>query len=324
MNTPTPLDPAHALERHKRKRRQQWKDDLQGYLFISPWLIGFILLAAGPIILSIFMSFTRWSLLSPPQWIGLENYSRLFTEDPLVYKSLWNTAYYVFFSVPLGVILSLALALLLNQNVRGQSIFRTLFFLPSVTNLVAVSILWMWIFNPEFGLLNRFLELVGIQGPLWLQSETWSKPALILMSLWGIGGGMIINLAALQNIPGELYEAADLDGARPVRKFWHITLPMISPALFFNVIMNIIGSFQVFTQAFVMTASSGQGQEGGPNNSTLFFVLYLYKKAFQQFKMGYASALAWVLFVIILAFTLIQFYLSKRWVYYESARGGKQ
>ncbi len=324
MNTPTPLDPAHALEQHKRKRRQQWRDDLQGYLFISPWLIGFILLAAGPIILSIFMSFTRWSLLSPPQWIGLENYSRLFTEDPLVYKSLWNTAYYVFFSVPLGVILSLALALLLNQNVRGQSLFRTLFFLPSVTNLVAVSILWMWIFNPEFGLLNRGLEWIGIQGPLWLQSETWSKPALILMSLWGIGGGMIINLAALQNIPGELYEAADLDGARPVRKFWHITLPMISPALFFNLIMNIIGSFQVFTQAFVMTASSGQGQEGGPNNSTLFFVLYLYKKAFQQFKMGYASALAWVLFVIILVFTLIQFYLSKRWVYYESGRGGKQ
>jgi multiple sugar transport system permease protein len=176
----------------------------------------------------------------------------------------------------------------------------------------------MWIFNPEFGLMNRALTFFGIAGPLWLQSETWSKPALILMSLWGVGGGMIINLAALQSIPPELYEAADIDGAPRWRKTFHITLPLISPAIFFNLVMNIIGSFQVFTQAFVMTASAAQGQEGGPNNSTLFFVLYLYKKAFQQFKMGYASALAWLLFIIILIFTFIQFKFSNRWVYYES------
>jgi multiple sugar transport system permease protein len=303
--------------------RNSKNSSLQGYLFISPWFIGFILFAAGPILLSFIMSFTRWSMLSSPRWIGITNYVDLIVNDPLVYKSLWNTAYYVAFSVPLGVLLSLILALLLNQGLRGMKVFRTIFFLPSVTNLVAISILWMWILNPEFGLINRLLAFVGIEGPLWLQSETWSKPALILMSLWGVGGGMIINLAALQGIPGELYEAADIDGVGKWRKTLHITLPLISPALFFNLVMNIIGSFQVFTQAFVMTASSSQGEEGGPNNATLFFVLYLYKKAFQQFKMGYASALAWVLFVIILLFTLIQFVLSKRWVYYETAKGGQ-
>lgn len=297
--------------------------DWEGYLFISPWLFGFIFLAAGPILFSLGMSFTRWSLLSAPQWVGFANYGKIFTDDPLVYRSLWNTAYYVFFSVPLGMALSLALALLLNQPLKGIGIFRTIFFLPSVTNLVAVSILWLWIFNPEFGLLNRALAVLGIAGPLWLQSETWSKPALILMSLWGVGGGMIINLAALQGIPRELYEAADLDGAPRWRRLWHITFPLISPAIFFNLVMNMIGSFQVFTQAFVMTASASEGQEGGPNHSTLFFVLYLYKKAFQEFKMGYASALAWVLFVIILIFTLVQFGLSKRWVYYETGKGGQ-
>lgn len=311
----TPLDSTHNT-RNSKSRRGLCRD-VEGYLFISPWLIGFLIFAAGPILLSLFMSFTQWSLLSAPQWVGLSNYQEIIFDDPLVYKSLWNTAYYVFFSVPLGVVFSLALAILLNQKLRGLSIFRTIFFLPSVTNMVAVSLLWMWIFNPEFGLLNRALSFFGITGPLWLQSEVWSKPALILMSLWGIGGGMIINLAALQNIPVELYEAADLDGARKWHRLRHITLPLISPAIFFNLIMNMIGSFQVFTQAFVMTGSSGQGEEGGPNNATLFFVLYLYKKAFQQFKMGYASALAWILFAIILVFTVLQFALSRRWVYYE-------
>lgn len=302
----------------RNKQRSRFIKEWQGYLFISPWLAGFLFLTAGPILLSLFMGFTKWSLLSPPQWVGLQNYDHALFDDPLVYKSLWNTAYYVFFSVPLGVLLSLLLAILLNQNLRGMSLFRGLFFLPSVTNLVAVSILWMWVFNPQFGILNRALAIVGIEGPLWLQSETWSKPALILMSLWGVGGGMIINLAALQGIPPELYEAASLDGARAWHRLRHITLPLISPAIFFNLIMNVIGSFQVFTQAFVMTAAAAPGQEGGPNNATLFFVLYLYKRAFQQFKMGYASALAWLLFAIILVFTIVQFRLSRRWVYYET------
>ncbi len=296
------------------------KKNISGYLFIAPWLLGFLLLTVGPMIYSMYLSFTSATLLSPPRWIGIENYQKMFSNDPLFFESFWNTIYYVIFAVPLGLVLSLLLALLLNQKLRGMSIFRTVFFLPSITNMVAVSVLWLWIFNPEFGLLNTALEKFGIVGPLWLQSEAWAKPALILMSLWGIGGGIIIFLSALQGVPQELYEAAELDGATSVRKFFHITIPMISPAIFFSLIMSIIGSFQVFTQAFVMTSSAQPGSEGGPNNATLFFVLYLYKKAFQEFKMGYASALAWMLFLVILVFTLMQIRLSKKWVYYEAGK----
>lgn len=290
-----------------------------GYAFILPWLLGFLLLTAGPMLYSLYLSFTASSLLSPPVWTGTENYAQAFA-DPLVLESLANTAFYVAFAVPSGIALSLALALLLDNPLRGIPLFRTIFFLPSITNMVAVSVLWLWVFNPEFGLLNTFLARIGIAGPLWLQSEEWSKPALILLSLWGIGGGVIIFLSALQGVPRELYEAAALDGATAVRRFWHVTLPMISPAIFFSFIMSVIGSFQVFTQAFVMTGTVQPGSEGGPNNATLFFVLYLYKKAFQEFKMGYASALAWILFFVILIFTLMQMRLSKRWVYYEGER----
>lgn len=296
----------------------QLRRDLQGYAFVAPWLAGFLLLAAGPMLASLLLSFTSWTMLSPPSWVGLDNYSTMFRDDPLFYEGLYNTAYYVLFSVPPGLALALGLAMLLNLKLKGIKLFRTVFFLPSVTNVVAVSVLWLWLFNPDFGLLNTLLGWFGIEGPLWLQSESWSKPALIVMSLWGIGGTMIIFLAALQGIPQELYEAADLDGATATRKFFHITIPMISPAIFFNLIIGIIGSFQVFTQAFVMTGGAHPGSEGGPNNSTLFFVLYLYKKAFQDFKMGYASSLAWVLFLIVLILTLLQWRFSKRWVYYEA------
>jgi len=298
-----------SLSRHHRT--------LSGYAFIAPWLIGFVLLTLGPMLASVALSFSSWTMLSPPSWVGLVNFERIFGEDPLFLQSLWNTAYYVALAVPLTVGLGLFLALMLNQPLKGMTVFRTIFFLPSITNMVAVSVLWLWVFNPEFGLLNRALALVGIEGPLWLQSETWAKPSLVLMSLWGVGGTMMIFLAALQGIPGELYEAADLDGAGPYRKFLHVTLPMISPALFFSVVIGIIGSFQVFTQAFVMTGTVQPGSEGGPNNATLFYVLYLYKKAFQEFKMGYASALAWILFFIVLAFTLLQTKLARRWVHYE-------
>lgn len=296
------------------------RKNIPGYLFISPWIIGFLLLTAGPMMYSMYLSFTSATLLSPPQWSGFDNYEKMFIDDSLSFVSFWNTMYYVIFSVPLGLVLSLILAVLLNQKLKGMSIFCTIFFLPSITNMVAVSVLWLWIFNPEVGLLNGALEKLGIEGPLWLQSETWAKPALILMSLWGIGGGVIIFLSALQGVPQELYEAAELDGASPHRKFFHVTLPMISPAIFFSLIMSIIGSFQVFTQAFVMTSSAQPGSEGGPNNATLFFVLYLYKKAFQEFKMGYASSLAWALFIVILIFTVVQMKLSKRWVYYEAGK----
>jgi multiple sugar transport system permease protein len=290
---------------------------LSGYAFIAPWLVGFVVLTLVPMIASVFLSFTSWTMLSPPSWVGGANFQRIITDDPLFLTSLWNTAFYVVLAVPLTVGLGLFLALLLNQPLRGIVFFRTVFFLPSVTNMVAVSVLWLWIFNPEFGLLNRALALAGIDGPLWLQSEIWAKPSLVLMSLWGVGGTMLIFLAALQGIPRELYEAADLDGAGGYRKFLHVTLPMISPALFFSVVIGIIGSFQVFTQAFVMTGTVQPGSEGGPNNSTLFYVLYLYKKAFQEFEMGYASALAWILFFIVLVFTMMQTRLARRWVHYE-------
>jgi multiple sugar transport system permease protein len=265
---------------------------------------------------SLYLSFTASSLLSPPQWVGLENYRRMFT-DPIFYRSLGNTAYYALLGVPLGMILSLGLALLLDAPVRGLGIFRTLFFLPSVTNTVALSILWLWLLNPEFGLLNTALGAMGIEGPLWLQSEAWAKPALVLMSLWTVGGQMIICLAALQGVPQELKEAAAIDGAGPVRRFFAVTLPMISPALLFNFIMGLVGALQVFTQAFVMTGGVQPGSEGGPNQSTLFIVLYIYKKAFQEYDMGYASALAWALFVLITLCTALAWRVARSRVHYE-------
>lgn len=288
----------------------------QGWLFVSPWVIGFVLLTAGPMVYSLYLSFTASSLLSPPQWVGLENYRRMFA-DPIFYRSLGNTAYYAALGVPLGMVLSLGLALLLDAPVRGLGFFRTLFFLPSVTNTVALSILWLWLLNPEFGLINLALARFGLEGPLWLQDETWAKPALVLMSLWTVGGQMIICLAALQGVPPELKEAAAIDGAGPVRRFFAVTLPLISPALLFNLIMGLVGALQVFTQAFVMTGGVQPGSEGGPNQSTLFIVLYIYKKAFQEYDMGYASALAWALFLIITVCTWIAWRVSKSRVHYE-------
>ncbi|MBK7257254.1 MAG: sugar ABC transporter permease [Ignavibacteriae bacterium] len=293
------------------------RERFMGYLYIGPWLIGFFLLTAGPMCVSLYLSTTSWTMLAPPVQVGFANYASILTDDPLFTVSLVNTLFYVVLSVPLGLGVALGLALLLDQKVKGVAFFRTAFFLPSITNMVAVAMLWLWVFNPEYGLLNSLLRQIGITGPLWLQSESWAKPSLVLMSLWGVGGTMMIFLAALQGIPGELYEAAELDGAGPLRKFLHITLPMISPAMLFNLVVGIIGTFQVFTQAFVMTGTAQPGTEGGPNNATLFVVLYLFKKAFQEFRMGYASALAWVLFFLILAATIVQMRMAKRWVHYE-------
>jgi multiple sugar transport system permease protein len=294
-------------------KRDRWL----GYAFIAPWMVGFLVLTAGPMIASLYLSTTSWTMLAPPTQMGLGNYASILTDDPLFATSLGNTLYYVLLSVPLGLAVALGLALLLDQKARGMAVFRTIFFLPSITNMVAVAMLWLWVFNPEYGLLNSMVGWFGITGPLWLQSETWAKPSLIIMSLWGVGGTMMVFLAALQGIPRDLHEAAALDGAGPVRRFMHITLPMISPAMLFNLVVGIIGSFQVFTQAFVMTGTAQPGTEGGPNNATLFVVLYLFKKAFQEFRMGYASALAWVLFFIILAATIVQMRMAGRWVHYE-------
>jgi multiple sugar transport system permease protein len=285
-------------------------ETIAGILFVLPWILGLILFAAGPVIASFFFSFTDWNLLSPPKWIGLGNYTKLFYEDPLVRKSLSVSFIYTIISVPLGLSLALLLAIGLNRPCPGRYILRTIYYLPSVISGVAVAMLWQWIYNPEFGLANSLLRSLSLPAPGWLTSEFWALPALILMSLWGLGGAMVIYLAALQTIPTQLYEAALIDGAGPWNTFLNVTVPMISPVLFFTLIMGIIGSFQVFTQAAIMT-------NGGPANSTLMYVLYIYRNAFEWLQMGYASALAWVFFMLVLCLTLINFILAKYWVYYE-------
>lgn len=285
------------------------REMVAGWLFISPWVLGFLLFSALPIGLSIYYGFTNFNIYQPPRWIGLANYRTLMV-DPLFWKALYNTAYYTFLSVPLMMTLSLLLAILLNSKLPGMRIFRTIFFLPAVLSGVGVALLWLWIFNPDYGLINLLLGYVGIEGPLWLYAPEWAKPAMVIMSLWGLGGVMVINLAGLQNIPPELYEAARIDGAGTWAQFRYVTLPMLSPTLFFNFITLTIGSFQVFTQAYVMT-------DGGPVNSTLFYVFYLFRTAFESLRMGYASAMAWILFFVIVGVSLFQILVSRRLVYYE-------
>jgi multiple sugar transport system permease protein len=313
------------------RTRRAAKRNVEGYLFASPWIVGFLVFTLGAMLFSLFLSFARWDAQTPPdeiQLVGLRNYEEMFTEDEFFYKALYNTAYYSFFSVPLRVVVALLLAVLLNQKVRGIALFRTAFYLPSVVIGAATAVVWSWIFNPSYGPLNSalhqvnvFLEhvqlgFINLPEPGWLESELWSKPALIVMSVWGVGGSMLIYLAGLQGVPGHLYEVADLDGASAVRKFWSITVPMITPTIFFNLIISVIGAFQVFTQVYVITPDHA----GGPNNSTLVYVLHLYRKAFDELRMGYACALAWVLFAIILLFTLLIFRSSALWVYYEGER----
>lgn len=283
---------------------------LSGWLFVSPWIVGFLIFGLYPMVMSFYYSLTRYDILRIPQFIGVENYRRLFFEDPEFWISIWNTLFYTGIRVPLAIILSLLLAVLVNEAVRGVRIFRTIFFIPSIVTGVVLSVLWMWLFNPQFGLINISLAGLGIVGPLWLQSPDWSKPALILMSLWSIGGPrMLVFLAALQNISPQLYEAIELDGGGWWAKFRHVTLPSLSPVIFLWSILEVIGSFQVFVEAYVMT-------EGGPLNSTLFYNLYLYRVAFDDFEMGYASAMAWILLLITLVVTIIQVRLSKKWVHY--------
>ena len=293
-----------------RLRAQERENQRNGILFALPWLLGFAIFIAYPLCASLYYSFCTYDAIRPARWVGLQNYQRLFFEDPLFWKSLSNTLYMVAFGLPIGLVASLGIAMLLNQKVRGIALYRTLYYLPSITPVVATSILWMWLLNPEMGLVNLFLKGVGVANPpAWLTDPFWSKSALILMSLWGVGGGMVIYLAALKDVPEALYEAAALDGASRWSQFRHVTLPMISPVIFFNLIMGLIGSFQYFTQAFVMT-------NGGPQDSTTFYALHLFNKAFLDFKMGYASAMAWILFLITLVGALLVFRTSARWVYY--------
>lgn len=277
---------------------------------ILPWLLGLLVFTAGPMLASLVLSFARWDVIRSPKLIGLGNFATLLS-DPFVGTALYNTAYYTFIAVPLHVAGALIFALLMNVKARGIRIYRTIYYLPSITPSVASAMLWAWIFNTDYGLLNTVLLFLGLPRIQWLLNPAWAKPAFIIMSMWGLGGAMLIYLAGLQGIPQPLYEAAEVDGANRWRRFWHITVPLLTPVIFFNLIMQIIGSFQVFTAAYLIT-------EGGPVNAALFYVLYLWNCAFRELRMGYAAALAWVLFAVILVFTALQIWLSGRWVYYES------
>jgi multiple sugar transport system permease protein len=285
------------------------REALECYLFISLAVAGFLVFQAGPIGASAFLSLTNSELVGTPEWVGIGNYAAML-RDPLFWQSMKVTVVYAVVAVPLWLVLSLLVALLMNQNVPGISVFRTVYYLPAVISGVAVALLWRWIFNPEFGILNLLLSYAGVRGPNWLLDRQWALPSLILMSLWGIGGGMMIYLAGLQGIPSQLYEAVEMDGGGVWDKFAHVTIPMISPVVFFNLVTGIIWTFQEFTRVYVMTS-------GGPSNATLFYGLYLYRNAFRYHQMGYASALAWVLLLVILALTLSIFKTSRLWVYYE-------
>ncbi len=285
------------------------REALIGFLLILPWLIGFLAFTAGPMLISLFLSLTRWDVLTPPIFVGLSNFQRL-AQDPLFWKSLYNTMIYTLLNVPLSLAGSLSLALILNRRVRGVSIFRTLFYLPELTPLVATSLIWAWVLNTHFGILNYLLSRLHLPPVPWLESTTWALPSIVLMSLWTVGGSrMLIFLAGLQGVPEELNEAAALDGASPWARLRYVILPMLSPVIFFNLVLGIILSFQVFTPAYIVT-------NGGPADSTLVYGLYLYRNAFQYFQMGYASSMAWMMLLLLLAFTWLQFRLMQRWVYY--------
>jgi multiple sugar transport system permease protein len=290
------------------------QEALWGLLFVTPWIVGFVLWILGPMLFSLALVFTEWQILSPPTFVGLKNITTLLS-DRFVGIALYNTAYFTFLYVPLNLAVALGLAMLVNRPTRGITAVRTLFYLPSVTPTVAYTALWIWILNADYGLLNILLRQVGVKGPRWLGDPDWAKPALILMSLGGFGSVALIFLAALQGVPESLYEAASLDGAGGWARFLHVTLPMISPAILFNLVVGMINSFQIFTTAYVIAQG---GTPGGPVNSTLFLVIYLYNAGFHDFQMGYASALAWLLFVIVLILTGVQFVGGRRWVHYES------
>ena len=289
----------------------QRRNTVNGLLFVSPWILGFLIFTLGPIAAALYYSFTEFNIIQTPRWVGLGNFEAMLA-DELFWTSLYNTAYYALFHIPLLVAAALGAALLTNQKLAGQTLFRTAFFVPSVVSGVALAVVFAVVFAGDFGLLNKALRVVGIHGPQWLGSPQWSKPAFVLMSLWGLGSGMVVYLAGLQAIPEHLYEAAAIDGAGRLVRFRHVTLPMLTPTVFFHLITTVIGSFQIFTYAYVLTG-------GGPADSTLFYVLYLSRLGFEYFKMGYASAFAWVLFVVVLLLTILQFAAGRHWVYYEES-----
>lgn len=292
---------------------QERRDLYKGLAFVAPWIIGFLTFSLYPLISSFYYSLSTYDILRPPVFIGLRNYTDLF-QDRFFRNALYNTLYYVILAVPGGVFVGFVLASLLNLNLRMRSALRTIFFIPSIVPQFVSAMVWLWILNQQYGLINAVLYNMGIKGIPWLSSPVWSKPSLVLVTLWASGTTMVIFLAALQDVPRELYEAARLDGAAPRQELWHITVPMVTPAILFNMLIGLIGAFQYFTFAWIMT-------RGGPVRSTEFFGLYLYKNAFEGFRMGYSSAMAWILFILTVITALIIFRTSARWVYYGGEQG---
>lgn len=288
------------------------RETLYFYMFISPWIIGFLIFTAYPLLLSLYYSFTEYNAATAPIFVGLSNFKAIF-KDELFYRSIKATIIYTITCVPIGLFLSLCFAMLLNRQIPGKTLFRTFLYFPSMVSGIALSLLWIWIFNPQIGFLNYFLSFFGIKGQMWLQDVKLALPSLVLMSLWGLGTSTIIFLASLQGVSESLYEAAKLDGCNSIRRFFNITLPMISPVFLFQLVTGLIGGFQVFTQAFVMT-------KGGPNYSTFFYVFYLYQKGFADFELGYASGLSWILMVGIVIITFLILKFSNRYVYTEEKR----
>ncbi|RIK33906.1 MAG: sugar ABC transporter permease [Chloroflexi bacterium] len=299
--------PSQRSGRSKRRLREA----LVAYAFIAPWVIGFVIFTGGPILASFALSFFRWKVITPPTYLGLDNYVRMFTADEWFRISIGVTLKYLLLYIPLSQVLALLLAILLNQRVRLVGLWRTIFYVPAVVSGVAGSVLWLWMYHHELGIVNNLLPLVGLQGRNWLYDTNTVLGALVVKSLWNVGVPMVIFLAALQGLPQALYEAAEIDGAGEWTKFRNITLPMLSPAIFFNVVIGVISGIQTFAEPYVMT-------KGGPENATLFMGLYLYQTAFSFLNMGYASAMAWIMFVIIFVLTLTQFKLAGRWVYYDA------
>ncbi len=306
-----------TLEQRLRPPRRRvsplvMRDTINGLLFVSPWIVGVLIFTLYPILASFYYSFTEYDVISSPTFVGVANYRELLTGDPLFWKSVRNTLFFAVVAIPLNLMVAAGVAMLLNLKIRGMAFYRTIFFLPSIVPEVASAMLWAWILNPQFGLANSMLRGIGVGGVGWLSDPQWSKPSLILIGLWAFGGSMVIFLAALQDIPEHLYEAAELDGANTPRKTWHVTIPMLTPTIFFNLVLGVIGAFQYFTAAFVLTQGSGN-----PSSSTLFYAMLIYRNAFSYFKMGYASAMAWLLFAFVFLITFVIFKTSGRWVYYE-------
>ena len=302
---------ATARAPSRRWSRAAIQEALGGYLFISPWVLGFLIFGVGPMLASLYFSLTQYNIVSEPKWVGLDNYIYALTgRDRLFYISMLNTAKFAALVVPLGVLTSLALAGQLNRGIRGPTVLRTVFFLPSLTPIAAIAILWLWLLHPDLGPINYVFSLFGVKGPRWLSDQVWVIPSMAIIGIWAAAGGsrMIIFLAGLQGVPQEMYDAASIDGAGPLQRLWHITLPLISPVIFFNVVLGVIGAFRVFALAFVAT-------DGGPAYASWFYLLNLYQNI-RDLRMGYGSMLAWIFFLVVLVFTYVQFRMAVRWVYY--------